>query len=156
MTSGVHRPKQTMFGPAATATYWLPRTVNVMGEAFMRMLVGNCQSVLPSRWSTAAKPALLVCTATFPDTWAGRILESPILRWIGRLSYSIYIWQQLAMFAESDPHSPLPALQHFPLNILVILVCATLSHYGVEKPLIRRARNWGKEIAAPLRPRAAI
>ena len=47
-----------MFGPAATATYCLPPTVNVMGEAFMRTLVGNCQSVLPLRWSTAAKPPL--------------------------------------------------------------------------------------------------
>ena len=43
-------------GPAATATYWLPPKLNVMGEAFMRTLVGNCHSVLPFRWSTAANP----------------------------------------------------------------------------------------------------
>ena len=44
-----HRPKQRIFGPAATATYCLPPNVNVIGEAFMRTLVGNCQSVLPFR-----------------------------------------------------------------------------------------------------------
>ena len=40
-----HKPKQRIFGPAATATYCLPPAVKVMGDAFMRTLVGNCHSV---------------------------------------------------------------------------------------------------------------
>ena len=44
-----HRPKQRTLGPAATTTYcWAP-TLKVMGEAFMRTLVGNCHNVRPSR-----------------------------------------------------------------------------------------------------------
>ena len=44
-----HKPKQRMLGPAATTTYcWAP-TLKVMGEAFMRTLVGNCHNVRPSR-----------------------------------------------------------------------------------------------------------
>jgi hypothetical protein len=52
------RPKQRMLGPAATTTYCWPATANVIGPAFMRTFVGNCHSILPVRWSTAAKPPL--------------------------------------------------------------------------------------------------
>ena len=53
-----YKPKQRMLGPAATATYCLPFTLKVIGEAFIRTLVGKCQSVLPERASTASKPPL--------------------------------------------------------------------------------------------------
>ena len=49
MTAARHRPKQRIFGPAATATYCLPPTVKVIGEAFIRTLVGNSHSALPLR-----------------------------------------------------------------------------------------------------------
>ncbi len=51
-------PKQSMFGPAATATYWFPATMYVIGDAFIRTFVGKCHKVFPSRSSTAAKPPL--------------------------------------------------------------------------------------------------
>jgi len=56
--AGAHNPKQRIFGPAATATYCFPRTLKVIGEAFIRTLVGKCQSVFPKRWSTASNPPL--------------------------------------------------------------------------------------------------
>ncbi len=45
----LQRPKHRILGPAATAIYCLPSTIKVMGEAFMKMLVGNRQSVFPFR-----------------------------------------------------------------------------------------------------------
>ena len=45
----LQRPKHKILGPAATAIYCLPSTIKVMGEAFMKMLVGNRQSVFPFR-----------------------------------------------------------------------------------------------------------
>jgi peptidoglycan/LPS O-acetylase OafA/YrhL len=153
-----------LWGCLAAVLYpWLQARLKAWGHASIGLFPALLLVlVIPFRtlWATLLEailfPALLVSTATFPDTWVGRILESPILRWIGRLSYSIYIWQELAMFPESAPHSPLHAIQHFPINILVILVCATLSYYGVEKPLIRRGRNWRREISVPLRAGVAI
>jgi hypothetical protein len=35
------RPKHRMLAPAATAIYWFPPTLNVMGDAFIKTLVGN-------------------------------------------------------------------------------------------------------------------
>ena len=42
------RPKHRMFAPAATAIYWFSPTLNVMGDAFIKTLVGNRKRVFPS------------------------------------------------------------------------------------------------------------
>jgi peptidoglycan/LPS O-acetylase OafA/YrhL len=39
-------------------------------------------------------PCLLMSTVLFPRNALGRVLELPWVRWIGALSYSIYLWQQ--------------------------------------------------------------
>jgi peptidoglycan/LPS O-acetylase OafA/YrhL len=40
-------------------------------------------------------PLLVVGTVYRPQTWVGWLLETRPLKWIGRLSYSLYLWQQL-------------------------------------------------------------
>ena len=40
-------------------------------------------------------PCLLMSTVLFPRNALGRVLELSWVRWIGALSYSIYLWQQL-------------------------------------------------------------
>lgn len=82
-------------------------------------------------------PAIILCTVIFPESLLGRFLELPLLRWIGRLSYSIYIWQQLSEFRTQSPDSPLRVLQIFPYNIAVIFLFAACSYYFVERPMIR-------------------
>jgi peptidoglycan/LPS O-acetylase OafA/YrhL len=83
-------------------------------------------------------PLLILSTALHPNTVQGRILETKPLRWIGWISYSLYLWQQLFFgvnFAGSPPG--LALLRKPPINLLALLVCATFSHYVIEKPFIR-------------------
>jgi peptidoglycan/LPS O-acetylase OafA/YrhL len=90
-------------------------------------------------------PLLIVSTAISPDSVLGRILEFRLLKWTGRLSYSIYIWQQLLIIPVESPRSPFRALQHFPANIAFVFLIAAASYYIVERPMIdagRRLGNW--------------
>jgi peptidoglycan/LPS O-acetylase OafA/YrhL len=83
-------------------------------------------------------PLLILSTALHPNTLQGRILETKPLRWIGCISYSLYLWQQLFFgfnFAGSPPG--LALLRKPQINLLALLVCATFSHYVIEKPFIR-------------------
>jgi len=83
-------------------------------------------------------PLLILSTALHPNTAQGRILETKPLRWIGWISYSLYLWQQLFFgvnFAGSPPG--LALLRKPPINLLALLVCATFSYYVIEKPFIR-------------------
>src|SRR5450631_1645566 len=80
-------------------------------------------------------PLLILSTALHPNTVQGRILETKPLRWIGWISYSLYLWQQLFFgvnFAGSPPG--LALLRKPPINLLALLACASFSHYVIEKP----------------------
>ncbi len=69
---------------------------------------------------------------TFPKTPFGRLLNVPAIRYIGTLSYSIYLWQEL--FVERGS----PALvQRFPLNLLCIAALSLFSFYAIEQPALR-------------------
>ena len=82
-------------------------------------------------------PPMLLATLTHPRSIAGRLLELPPLRWIGRMSYSLYLWQQLFL-AHSGTWTPLLAwVQRFPINLACVLVVAAASYYLIEKPFIR-------------------
>jgi peptidoglycan/LPS O-acetylase OafA/YrhL len=65
----------------------------------------------------------------FRDSIGGKLLNWSPLVWIGMLSYSIYLWQQLFL---DDSHS-----LGFPLNLFCIAVCAMTSYFLVEAPMLK-------------------
>ncbi|HUA22179.1 MAG TPA: hypothetical protein VMB25_25720, partial [Bryobacteraceae bacterium] len=52
--------------------------------------------------------------------------------WVGQLSYSLYIWQQLFCW-----DSPLTWFSRFPQNVIATLLAASLSFYLIEQPFAR-------------------
>jgi len=90
-------------------------------------------------------PLLLAGTLLRPEKLPGRILEWAPLRWIGRISYSLYLWQQLFLIVHSD-NWLLSRLQHFPANLIATFLCAVLSYYVVERPMLRRAHGKKKRV----------
>lgn len=66
----------------------------------------------------------------FPNSIVGRFLNLRWMIWLGILSYSFYLWQQLFLNRNSDS-----VLCAFPLNIALAMACAVLSFHLVEKPL---------------------
>jgi peptidoglycan/LPS O-acetylase OafA/YrhL len=96
------------------------------------------------RWNwllvaSAAIPILISATATHPEWAVSRALSWRPVRWLGRMSYSLYLWQQVFLYPPWQPH-PLGILQQFPLGIMLAFACATASYYLVEKPMISRGR----------------
>ncbi|HVF97961.1 MAG TPA: acyltransferase, partial [Flavisolibacter sp.] len=80
---------------------------------------------------------ILLFSAFYQGTAWQRFLDMPLLRYFGRLSYSIYLWQQI--FIGTDYTLSVP-----PLNLLCIFAMANLSYYGIEKPLMRLRESWEK------------
>jgi peptidoglycan/LPS O-acetylase OafA/YrhL len=60
----------------------------------------------------------------------GSFLNSAPIVWIGQLSYSLYLWQQIFCW-----RSQLPWVGRFPQNIAAALGVAALSYYLLESPL---------------------
>jgi peptidoglycan/LPS O-acetylase OafA/YrhL len=90
----------------------------------------------PTFWEAAIVPMLIVGTVLHPTGALGRLLESRALRWIGRLSYSLYLWEVFFVYYPGVP-TTLGVWQTFPVNLVAATVCAMASYYLVERPLIR-------------------
>lgn len=72
--------------------------------------------------------AVLVYVVEHAGSLAGRILNNALLRHIGVVSYSLYLWQQL--FTA-------PELHLFPWGLLYLFVVAECSYWMIEKPALR-------------------
>jgi len=71
-----------------------------------------------------------------PTSWIGRLLESRPLAWIGHVSYSLYLWQQLFLPHATVPML-LPRIQVLPFNVALAFLVAWLSYVFVEQPAMR-------------------
>jgi peptidoglycan/LPS O-acetylase OafA/YrhL len=108
-------------------------------------------------------PCLLMSTVLFPRNALGWLLELPFMRWIGTLSYSIYLWQQLFLqpprgLNSLERMSGFYRLQQFPWNIVCILICASASHYLLERPMMRLGRRLSRSWTSvrPITPDRAL
>jgi len=99
-------------------------------------------------WRSLMLPLIIAGTVMYPTSFLGRLLEMLWARWVGRISYSLYLWQQLFLVSAQTVHPfPLGILQEFPVNIAASCALAAASYYVVERPLIRI----GHKLAPPVK-----
>lgn len=68
----------------------------------------------------------------FPTDWLGRLLDWGPLRWVGVISYSLYLWQEL--FLDYEPEGLGLTL---PLNLVMTFAVSAASYYLVEKQFLK-------------------
>ena len=79
-----------------------------------------------------------------PDDLIGRALNRRLLVWLGAVSYSLYLWQQLFIDRKQ------PGILHaFPVSLILSLAAAYLSYTVIEQPFLQlRSRLQGRRDAA--------
>jgi peptidoglycan/LPS O-acetylase OafA/YrhL len=112
-------------------------------------VIVNRYGTRPTFWEASIVPLLIVGTVLRPRSMLSRVLEHPVMRWIGRLSYSLYLWEFFFVYYPGVP-TTLGVWQTFPLNLIAAIACAAASYYLVERPLIRVGHT-----LAPAMPRDA-
>jgi peptidoglycan/LPS O-acetylase OafA/YrhL len=100
-------------------------------------------------------PGVLLGTLLNPDCRLSRWLETAPMRWIGRMSYSLYLWQQIFLTPVRAPFSTklvptlVPEWMHrLPWSLAAIFACASASYYLVERPMTRIGRRLAKPATA--------
>lgn len=84
-------------------------------------------------------PIMILATVNQPHGLLARALEAPPMRFLGLISYSLYLWRQL--FLSWEPSASLSAVQWFPFNVVAAVFCAVISFALVESPMIRFGRR---------------
>ena len=78
---------------------------------------------------------------------ATKLLNAPLVTWLGKLSFSLYLWQQVFCFTR--PRDTI--VGQFPLNILLAFLAAIASYHLIELPILRlRQRLDAKPTSAPV------
>jgi peptidoglycan/LPS O-acetylase OafA/YrhL len=73
-----------------------------------------------------------------PVSLSGRFFNQPVVAWVGRLSYSLYIWQTFFLHSLSvQVFGNNSWCNVFPMSWLCIFAAAAVSYYCVERPSLR-------------------
>jgi peptidoglycan/LPS O-acetylase OafA/YrhL len=91
---------------------------------------------------------VLVHVVMNPADLAGRFLNARPVVWLGRISYSLYLWQM--PFLNRDASS---WITRTPVNLIAAVAAACVSYYLVENPLLelRKRMKSGEPRRAPQR-----
>jgi peptidoglycan/LPS O-acetylase OafA/YrhL len=121
-------------GPQVQPWFWVALDSVLLGVVLYSYLTGL--------WIAMLLPMLLLLTLLNPEWSVSRVLDSAPLRAIGRISYSLYLWQQL--FLVPGWITPPTSLVG---NLAATFVAAIASYFLIERPAIalgrRLARSYG-------------
>ncbi len=99
--------------------------------------------------------AMLTSTLLHPKNWISRFLELGFLKFIGKISFGLYLWQQVIFNGRFDAgNSPFGIAHSFPYNFLLVGCLATASYYLLERPCMRLGHRLAKPVV-PGRPELA-
>lgn len=80
--------------------------------------------------------AIAVCAIGISTDFSKALFEGPIIRQIGRMSFSLYIWQQPFFVAA------VKGLLSQPLALALGIFCGGISFYLIEQPARARLNGW--------------
>jgi peptidoglycan/LPS O-acetylase OafA/YrhL len=96
-------------------------------------------------WESVAIAVLLAYTSLHPKSPLGRILDWQPLAWLGTISYSIYVWQEIFMRFPRGTALAISLVMGLPY-------VAVANYYLVERPL----RKFGRRLTEDPARRLAI
>jgi peptidoglycan/LPS O-acetylase OafA/YrhL len=99
--------------------------------------------------------ALLLPSLLAGVGWPARLLSSNWLRWVGRISFGVYLLHQLALFAAEKAVPGASAASDNVAGILGVtatMIAAPLSFRWFEEPINQAARRWSAKRRAQAQP----
>lgn len=108
--------------------------------AVVAAVCGAIENTIGQAFTALLLPVVISATVLHPQWAFSRLLETAPLRWIGRLSYSLYLWQQVMFIATSL--TPIHTGVSLPLLLAITTVLAVCCHYGIERPVLAWSHRW--------------
>ncbi|UJR18412.1 hypothetical protein I4U23_005317 [Adineta vaga] len=100
----------------------------------------NCYTIVPT-FGTA-----LIIIYGKRDTLVGRLLSTRLLCWIGRISYSVYLWHQPLLVYLRLQRITMTNVSNIMLVVGAVFLLATLTYIVIEQPFRNRILFTQKQI----------
>jgi peptidoglycan/LPS O-acetylase OafA/YrhL len=114
------------------------------------LLLIDLLDAIPNDWGAPAvflgivtNSLLTLCVARLvfiPTGVASRVLNSAPVALIGKLSYSLYLWQQIFL----NPNWSAPISIPFPVNLIATLAAASACYWGLEVRFLKLRTKFRK------------
>jgi peptidoglycan/LPS O-acetylase OafA/YrhL len=118
------------------STFWIPiLCATLVAANVLRPYPSFSMAFGESVMNAAAALLVDACVRT-EGRFARAFLNLPPLVWVGQLSYSLYLYQQLFLNRRAAS-----LLTTFPVNLTLAIVAAMVSFYLIERPAMRIGRN---------------
>lgn len=116
---------------------WLFRPVYSLGLLFIVLLLNrymdySVDSVFGTSVINVCLAILIHRSVNLPRDWFGLALNWKPIAFVGVLSYSLYVWQQLFLNRESGSW-----INAFPQNLILAVAAGLGSYFLLEKPLLQ-------------------
>jgi peptidoglycan/LPS O-acetylase OafA/YrhL len=85
---------------------------------------------------------LVVQLIRFCTSLPWRWIEWPVLRYLGRISYSLYLYQQITLYPVRKALAAQPVIIQLAVAIGLTVVVATASYYLIERPFLKLKKVW--------------
>jgi peptidoglycan/LPS O-acetylase OafA/YrhL len=126
-----------------------PGLVRILAVATMALPVVLSRHLIFGAFTVTLGPTLQSLSATYLIcSYANHrhgisytVLNNVMLWYIGMLSYSLYVWQQLFFTEPATYGFTHPMLLEWPMNVIGLFLTAIISYHFFERPLMSLRRN---------------
>lgn len=115
-----------------------------IGDAVVKRLFsgGGVWLSLAADWGIALGVCILI-TSTLSSPRISGLLEHKPIRFLGAISYSLYLYHSVALFSCIYAfHNLLPMWATLSIALCLSLLASSLSYYCIEKPSMALGRKW--------------
>jgi peptidoglycan/LPS O-acetylase OafA/YrhL len=125
---------------------WFFGAVIVLAASTFVLAISGKYTIIARHWVDALAICVMIRTSTrFPTSSFGRVLNWAPLAWLGRLSYSLYLWQEVFL----NQTNPGAWICRFPQNIFLSILAAMFSYYLIERPCLRLKPRGATDTSVP-------
>lgn len=128
------RPKDVLLGLARNpvTVYGAIAFILIISPLLNQFFKGAYELTVGKSLELACICLIVTAGVYFPETVLGHFLNWRPMVFVGVLSYSLYVWNNLFLYSEGHW-----LVNKFPLNYLCVFGMAILSYYLIEKPFLK-------------------
>ena len=108
--------------------------------------VGWTRDVITAALGPVLAAVCIVQAIAFSASRGWRWLESPVVRYLGLISYSLYLWQEVTLHAATSRMESAPYWAQAVGAIGLTILFASGSYFLVEKPFLRLKDRFGHSV----------